>query len=478
MVALAGPVILGGCARTQTADDAFDGVQTLVNERADAQIVWNRNSDDDRAVVERISALLSQELSVEQAVQVALLNNRRLQATYEQIGVSQADLVQAGLLQNPVFSISTRFPDGGGGTDLELGITQQFISLLSIPLKQRLAEAELERTQIEVAAAVLDLSAEVEHQVYHVQAAQQLLEMHRTIAESAGASATVAQELRNAGNTTELELARRRAMQEEAQLDSVDAQTQWVIERERLGVLMGISSSPTNWTVAPRLAELPEADIPLGPLESIAALQRLELLAAQQNMEVAARRIKLVKPFAAFPEAEIGIDSEHESDGQWLTGPNVAFPIPLFDQGQASISRGEAEFRQARNEFLAARTEIASEVRSAHAQMESARTRAGRYRTSILPLRQSIVEHTQLQYNAMQVGVYDLIQAQRDQIAAGTRYVEALRDYWAAKADLKHAVGGRLPAPVPSTQPTNAPAVPEHPTEVSPHSHHHSEAHP
>ena len=73
--------------------------------------------------------------------------------------------------------------------------------------------------------------------------------------------------------------------------------------------------------------------------------------------------------------------------------------------------------------------------------------------SAVLPLRHQIVRETQLQYNAMRAGVFQLLQAKRDEIDAGREYVESLRDYWVARADLERAVGGRLPATVASTRP-------------------------
>src|SRR5438045_1448774 len=92
---------LGGCA-TVPRDAGFGDVEQLVAERTALRVQWNRGTAADRAVEEMIRQSIASELTIDQAVQIALLNNRNLQATYEELGIAQADLVQAGLLQNPV----------------------------------------------------------------------------------------------------------------------------------------------------------------------------------------------------------------------------------------------------------------------------------------------------------------------------------------------------------------------------------------
>lgn len=101
-------------------------------------------------------------------------------------------------------------------------------------------------------------------------------------------------------------------------------------------------------------------------------------------------------------------------------------------------------YRQSEARFRALAVKVRSEVRRARNHMLSARARVEYYRKVLLPLRGTIVEQTQLEYNAMLVGVFQLLQAKQAEIEAGRGYIEALRDYWIARAELEHAVGGRL----------------------------------
>jgi cobalt-zinc-cadmium efflux system outer membrane protein len=77
--------------------------------------------------------------------------------------------------------------------------------------------------------------------------------------------------------------------------------------------------------------------------------------------------------------------------------------------------------------------------------MQSARNRALYYRDMILPLHERIVNESQLQYNAMQIGVFDLLRSQERQIQAATAYINTQLNYWLARTDLEHLLSGRLP---------------------------------
>jgi cobalt-zinc-cadmium efflux system outer membrane protein len=100
--------------------------------------------------------------------------------------------------------------------------------------------------------------------------------------------------------------------------------------------------------------------------------------------------------------------------------------------------------RQASERYITRAVEIRSRVRAAHAGVTSTFDLARYYEKVILPLRQQIVEQTQLQYNAMQVSTFQLLQAKRDQIDAGAEYIASLRDYWVARTTLDQILHGRM----------------------------------
>ncbi len=435
----------GGCAASVPRQAGFPDVERTVAERTGGQRVhWNQGTASDAAVAESVNGMLAKELSVEQAVQVALLNNRNLQATYEDLMIAQADLVAAGLLSNPVFDAEIKFAEGGGGTGVEMALVQDFIDILYIPLRKRMAAAAFEAVKLRVAGEVLDLVGNVRAAYYTLQGSQQTLEMRRQVLAATEASYDLAQRLRVAGNNRELDLANERALYEQSKLDVRAAEAGVAQDRETLNRLMGLWGARTGWTVAPRLPDLPPDPVATETLERQAVERSLDLGMAVREVEQAARAVGIAAPFAAIPEAELGVAAEREPDGEWAVGPAFSLPIPLFNQGRPVIAAARARLRQARERHAALAVEIRSRVRAAHESVVAARDQADYYAKVILPLRQQIVEQTQLQYNAMQIGTFQLLQSKREQIEAGSAYLRALRDYWVARTELDLLLNGRM----------------------------------
>lgn len=463
---------MAACA-TLRPDAAFTDVQRLVGARGPAVIHWNQGTPEDSQVDERIRALLGSELTAESAVQIALFNNRALQATYERLGVAQADLVQAGLLPNPVVHAAVRFPVTSPGTGAEVGVVQDFIRALQIPFRRRVAAAALEAAKLEVGEAVMNLAADVKVAFYTLQGAEQMLELRRTVAEAEGYSADFARRQHEAGNITDFELVSEQALFEQARLDVARAEEDVFAAREEMNALLGLWGNDTKWAVAVRLPRTPREELPRHGLESLAVTQRLELAAARQSIAQLAQTLRLARVEGFIPTADVGVDSELEPDGGWGVGPSVELPIPLFDFGRAAIARAAAELRQSQERYRALAVEVRAEVRRARTRAEAGRRRADHYRRVVLPLRRRVVEETQLQYNAMQVGLFQLLEAKRDEIEAGGGYVESLTDYWVARAELERAVGGELALPAEAPSASDVPAAPDSGKDQSGGTHHH-----
>ncbi len=434
---------LAGCASTRPDGD-FDALREQVRLRRGQEPRWRALTPEDQQIAARTRQLLAAELTTDAAIEVALLNNRRLQAAYEDIGVARAELVQAGLLTNPVLSADVTFGVTASGEGVAIGLVQNFLQALQIPLRTRVAEAGLEEAKFSVAAQVLELIVEVRRAFVHAQAEQQLLELDRSIVAATRVSSEVADRQRAAGNITELDCATEVALFEEARarlaMDEADA----IVAREELTALLGLWGPEAAWTIG---SHLPDSlvDVPLDGLESLAVSQRVDLAAARQAAEAQYQGLGLTGLAGVMTDAELGPAAERDFDsGAWSIGPLFAIPLPIFDQGQATRARALALLRQADERFAALAIEIRSQVRRAHARMRAARALANHYQSVVVPLRTRIVAQAQLQYNAMQIGVVQILQAKQAQIDAARTYVETVQQYWLARADLEGAVGGSL----------------------------------
>jgi cobalt-zinc-cadmium efflux system outer membrane protein len=431
---------LAGCAHVDP-NPAFADLARTVHLRTGKRVQWNRGTAEDAQAQAAVASLLSRRLTADSAMQVALLNNRNLQASYEELGIAQADLVEAGLLRNPIFTFEKRFP----GQALEADLLKEFIDILLLPLRKRIAAAQFGAAKLRVGHEILSVAAEVRAAFYEHQGDQQLVDLRKTVADATERAAEAALKMHEAGNLRDLDLASEQANHAQAKVEIAKAQANAVQSREKLNKLMGAFGTQTNWTIAPRLSELPGSEVSTAQLESRAIQQRLDLAAARQQFIAEARARGIARTEAILQGAELGGHYEHEIEGGLHSvGPSVNVPVPIFNQGQPASARANARARQAEQRYLALAADIRSDVRAARDKMLLSRRQVEYFKSTALPARTRVTEESQLEYNAMQIGPFQLLQAKQEEVRTGAESVEALRDYWVARADLEKAVGGSL----------------------------------
>lgn len=443
-------LLLGGCAAVPERG-GFAEVRSLSGERLGHELHWRLGTAEDEAADRAVARLLAEELPAEAAVQVALLRNADLQAAYERLGAAQADLVQAGLLENPVFSGFARFPDRAPSkTNLEFEVALNFLDLLMLPARKRLASAQFEETRLQVAQKVLELATEVRKAYYRAVSAEGVAHMRRLVAEAAQASFEMATRIHEAGNLSDLKLALEKGNFEKARVARAHSEMASRTAREELIRLLGLWGDEVAFQLPTQLPNLPTQEIPPERLESHAVVHRLDLAAARQEMAVMAQGLGIAVDWRWLGGAEVGAGTERDTDGQWVTGPTFSLELPLFDQGQPEIARQQALFRQSRQRLTALAVAARSEVRTLRDRLLTTRNLAGHYREVVIPLRERIVELWMREYNYMLAGVFEVLLAKQEEFDGYQEYIEAIRDYWITRAELQLALGGRLPEAGPS----------------------------
>lgn len=437
-------VFLSGCA-TVSLNAGISEIGVLLEERAGLKVFWHNGTELDGAAAAKLAASMEKPLTADAAVQIGLLNNRELQALYADLGVAQADLVQAGLLSNPIFDGALRWPvPGGGKPDLELAVAMNFLEIFYLPLRQRVAAARFEEAKTRVTGQVFDFAGRLRTAFIAHQTNEQMIELRRTILQSLMASFDVTRRLHEAGNISDLDLARQRALLETGKLSLSAAEMAARQSREELNMAMGLWGMQTEWQIASRLPEVPREPLQTDDVERMALSRSVDLLHARQRVIAAGEQLGLNRATGLIPESHVGGLGER-SGGAWEVGPVLEFAIPLFDQGQARTGRAATELRRAQQEYYALAVKIRASARALRDRAQGARERALYYRDIMLPLHERIVNESQLHYNAMQIGPVELLRAREQQIETGAAYVEALRDYWLARAELAQLLSGRLP---------------------------------
>ncbi len=434
-----------GCASTSPRAAVADASK-LVQERNGQVVTWLANPEEDAKAERAVQEILAKDLSLDGAIQVALLRNRTLQAHYEELGVAQADLVQAGLLKNPTLSGTFRFPlDPGHETGIEASLVGSFLELLTMASRKKIARLALEGTEYRVASAVIEHVAETKEAYYALQAAQQTYAMRTIVRDAAQAAVELARRQNAAGTINDLELANEEALYAQVSLDLVRSSSDVVAAREELNRAMGTWGQTTDWRVESKLPPLPVADPELEGLESRAVSERFDLKAAHRDVEVISYGLSLAKNTRWFGGVDAGVSFEKKPEGVRLIGPTISLEIPIFDQRQATIARIEAELRQAQDREAALAIDARSRIRELHGKLGFARVVAEGYAKTLVPLRERIVILSQQQYDAMLLGVFQLLAAKQAEISAYRDFLDALKTYWTLRAELEMEVGGKLP---------------------------------
>ena len=282
---------------------------------------------------------------------------------------------------------------------------------------------------------------------YEAVGAKQVEDMRRLIAHAATVSYEAAQKIYQAGNVSDLMLAGEQMQYERARMDLAKSSEEVSETREKMNRLMGLWGPRTDWKIPDKLPEPPREELPLDHVESLAVANRLDLAAARQEVKVRGQSLEIAQKWRWIASADVGVSSELDTDGQWVTGPVLSLELPIFDQHQAKIFRLEAQFRQSSKRMTALAVEIRSEVRALRNRLLMKRNLIDHYRNVTIPLSERIVDLTQKEYNYMLAGVFELLTAKKDEFDTCREYIEATRDYWVIRSELQQAVGGYLPAP-------------------------------
>ncbi len=423
----------------------FGDVAARVQGLSGIEVSWPRSNEDEGAAELAAEALLASPLDVGSTSRVALLRNRGLLAEIEELGIAHADYVQATRIANPTLSAFRRTESPGSGLNVEVEIVENLLDVLIQPARKRLAAVELEAAKLRLGQSMLNLVAETRISFFEYVASEVVADRARWVRELTAAASELARRQQEAGNLDEREVALYEAVDAQALIDLTRAQLATGRDREKLNVLLGLSGAATNWQPVRELPALPTKEPELLAIESRAIENRLDLGAARFGVDLVGRALALKKGTRFFPiGVEVGLNREKETDGSRLTGPQISIALPIFDSGSASIARLEAELRRSQRQLEQMAIEIRSEVRLARDEVIGNRALVEAYQKVLIPKRRRVLDQTLRSYNMMLLGVYDLLLARREETEAEIDAVGALRDYWVARVNLDHAVGGQF----------------------------------
>ena len=437
---LTSAAVLAGCA-SFTPDGGFGSVERTTKERIGKDLQWARGDADLDTISQRVAELLVKPLTVDNAVQIALLNNRGLQAGFQELGITEAEVVQAGRLPNPGFSFGRS--SRGDEREIERGLHFNLARLVAMPLIGRMEARRFEQVKGRAAMSVLSLAAATRKAYFTALAAEETVRYMRQVKQAADASAELARRMQQVGNFNKLQRAREQSFYANAVLQLARAEQAQRSTRERLVRLLGVWGPPTQFTLPERLPDLPAAPLELPDIEQVAMAERLDVQSAKLAAEQTASNLGLTRTTRFVNVLELGVMRNSSNEAPTQRGWEIGFELPLFDWGGARVARAEAIYMQTLHRAAETAINARSEVREAYTGYRSAYDIARHHRDEIVPLSQRIAEENVLRYNGMLIGVFELLADARTQIASVNAAIEALRDFWIAQADLDMALIGK-----------------------------------
>jgi cobalt-zinc-cadmium efflux system outer membrane protein len=449
LAAVAGLAVLAACAPV-SREAVQSGLAQTVSQRISGPVGWDAGAPEDRIIREKVRQLLAGELTIDKAVAIALVNNRELRAVLARANVARADLVQAGLLENPLFGVSLL--DGDAGTEIEYTLFQNFLIVFTLSARKKIAAGQFEGARLEVAQTILDLIAEIKRSYYTLLADRQALELYSQVLDATGAAAELSRRQYATGTLSLREQALQQSFFAQAALAAARAETRFAADRETLNRLLGLWGPQTAWELPARLPDMPDILPLLADLERKAVAQRLDLASRRAEVEAVHMALGYTRQNRWLSVLGLSFTVERDFDGTYSRGPGLEFGLPLFDRGQGRLAKLEAELAEAENRYAQLAIDVRAQVREAQARLAAAHGAVKHYREAILPLADRVVAETLKFYNGMLVDVYALLDAKRAQLDAARDYIATWRDFWIAWIDLERALGTAIASDVPPSE--------------------------
>ncbi len=432
-------VMLGGCA-TFSQDGGIDAVNGLTKARAGHDVKVIRNDTDISAVDAEVETLLAQPLDAERAVQIALMNNRGLQAKLAELGISEAELVQAGRLRNPGFGFGRM--GSGPHAEIERSVTFDLIGLITMPARINIERRRFEQVQQQSAMEAVRVAYQARRAFYSAVAAKETVRYMEQVKDAAEAGAELARQMGKAGNWSKLEQSREHAFYAEATAQLARARHAALAAREELMRVLGVWRSATTLTLPERLPDLPKEPRKIADLERQAIAQRLDVQSAKRDTHALAASLGLTRKTGVIDALEVSYLNESVPGEPRENGYEVHLELPIFDWGGARNAKAQALYMQSVHRAADTAIRARSNVRETYSAYRTSYDLARHYRDEIVPLRKKISDEMLLRYNGMLVSVFELLADAREQVTSVNTSIDALKDFWLADAALHMALHG------------------------------------
>lgn len=440
---LVGVLGLSGCA-SFAPDSGMTAVSDISGQTIKKDVAFVRSADGAERTGAAIRRLLARTLTVDAAVQVALLNNKGLQAAYNELALAETDLVQQSLPPNPVFAVSRI--SGDGASEIEQQVVGDILALATLPFRSDIARDRFRQAQLKAVLETLRLAAEVRRAYFRTVAANELVGLLTDAKSTAETTAQLAKKLGETGSMNKLDQAREEVFYAETTADLATARQEAASSREQLARLLGLWGADLNFRIPDRLPALPHRPLALPSIEADAVGHRLDLQIARLELVALSKSLDLTQATRFVTLLDVaGINRRtHDPDTPAFRerGFDVQFQIPIFDGGEVRVRQAVETYNQAFNRLTEKAVNVRSEARDAYRVYRSSYDIASHYEREILPLRQIITDEMQLRFSSMQVDIFTVLTEARQRITSMRAAIDAKRRFWLAQSELQTVING------------------------------------
>jgi len=422
-------VLLAGCAVHSVHNESY--VSDAISDRTGHEL----KSEKEEGVFRLPEGIaLDDGLTEDEAVAIALWNNAQFQADLVQLGFARADLIEAGMLRNPVFSLL--FPLG----------PKQLEATLSLPIDffwqrpKRVAAAKLNAEQVadslvqhglNLIRDVMIAYAELEFTREYAGITAEEAALRREIAD-------IAAERLKVGDISGLE---ETAFHLEA-AQTLEASVRFArdaeLAEERLKNLLGLGLEKITIQLKPA-PDPSEISRPPSDLLEAAFAARPDLRAAEIAIEAAGQRVGWERS-KIFNLTGV-LDANAEGKEGFEMGPGVQLELPILNQNNGKVARAQTELIQAARQYLAVRHRIAREVMEAHTRYVAARKALNILQVDVMPAAATAATNATEAYAIGAISYLELLDFKRQLLASRLREAEAKADLRKAEVSLEHSIG-------------------------------------
>lgn len=465
-----------GCIAVNPSDDYARARQTIMETTGSASVF---EPDAASTVNEAVQARLADGITIDESVEICLLNNPSLQAAFLNVGIARADLVQSGLFSNPTLALSVAFPEGGGRSNIQSTLAQNIVDLWQVPVRKKAAARSLDAAILELARQAAQTAIETKSAYYSTVAADQTLVIARENQKLAEQLLEAAENRQKAGAVGELDVNLVRGTLYSAELETQRTRLDSSAARRRLATLLGLTDDAQSLVLSSPLSTEPRIQLDGSRITELALADRLDIQAARQLTDASQARLAL-EYRKVFPDISIGAYVERnerralpgrniaadtarasvaagaltapeiESRGQrdiernqeidTIFGPAVNLTLPIFDQNQAQIAKARFAYEQSLRELDALERSVVQQVGQGVDQAETARRIAEYFHAKLLPQALSNLDLSRESYKAGRASLIVLLDAQRVLLSTRREAIAAQRDSAIALAELERLV--------------------------------------